>query len=152
MLSLPSSLMRVPAESSSRFWNKPNVSNVTSEYFALKKNIFSDAFIIKTIRLHTTLVLHRSPPKDLNQENGSSAHFYWFKSPTWSRKGLEASSSTKHGGKSTASLRRCLFLRALSFCNQQKLVVFISLIQLRKQTVRKNASKSSQNSQKWHLS
>ena len=42
-------------------------------------------------------------------------------------------------------------IQALSFCNQQKLVVFISLIQLRKQTARIKASKSSENSQKWHL-
>ena len=29
---------------------------------------FSDAFIAKTIRLHSTVVLLRSPPKDSNQE------------------------------------------------------------------------------------
>ena len=29
---------------------------------------FSDAFIAKTIRLHNTVVLLRSPPKDSNQE------------------------------------------------------------------------------------
>ena len=93
-----------------RFWNKTNVSNLTSEYFALKS---LDAFIIKTIRLHTTVVLHRSPPKDLNQENWSCTHFYWFKSPTWWRKslsgGLESSSSTKHGGNSTARWRLSVF-------------------------------------------
>ena len=38
-------------------------------YFALKRTSFWDAFIIKTIRLYTTVVVHRSPPKDLNQEN-----------------------------------------------------------------------------------
>ena len=43
-----------------------NVSNLTSGYFALKS---LDALIIKTIRLQTTVVLHRSPPKDLNREN-----------------------------------------------------------------------------------
>ena len=57
-------------------------------YFALKITSFSDAFIAKTIRLHNTVVLHRSPPKDSNQENWSSTHFYWFKSSTWSRKSL----------------------------------------------------------------
>ena len=82
---VPSSLMRDPAQSlfhRRRFWNKTNVSNLTSEYFALKS---LDAFIIKTIRLQTTVVLHRSPPKDLNQENWSCTHFCWFKSRTWSR-------------------------------------------------------------------
>ena len=105
--------MRDPAESlfnRRRFWNKTNVSNLTSEYFELKS---LDAFIIKTIRLHTTVVLHRSQPKDLNQENWSCTHFYWFKSPTWSRKslsgGLESSSSTKHGGNSTARWRLSVF-------------------------------------------
>ena len=57
-------------------------------YFALKRTSFSDAFIAKIIRLDNTVVLHRSPPEDLNQENWSSTHFYWFKSPTWSRKSL----------------------------------------------------------------
>ena len=57
-------------------------------YFTLKITSFSDAFIAKTIRLHNTVVLHRSPPKYSNQENWSSTHFYWFKSPTWSRKSL----------------------------------------------------------------
>ena len=47
---------------------------------------FSDTFMAKTIRLHNTFLLHRSPPKDSNQENWSSAHFCWFKSSTWSRK------------------------------------------------------------------
>ena len=88
MLSLPSPILRDPAESSSRFWNTPNVSNLTSEYFALKRTSFSDAFIIKTIRLYTTVVLHRSPTEDLNQENWSSTHFYCFESPTCSRKSL----------------------------------------------------------------
>ena len=88
MLSLPSPILRDPAESSSRFWNTPNVSNLTSEYFALKRTSFSDAFIIKTIRLYTTVVLHRSPTEDLNQENWSSTHFYWFESPKCSRKSL----------------------------------------------------------------
>ena len=45
--------------------------------FCAENNIFSDAFIAKTIRLHNTVVLHRSPPKDLNQENWSSTHFTW---------------------------------------------------------------------------
>ena len=45
-------------------------------YFALKITSFSDAFIAKTIRLHNTVVLQRSRPKDLNQEDWSSTHFY----------------------------------------------------------------------------
>ena len=105
--------MRDPAESlfnRRRFWNKTNVTNLTSEYFELNS---LHAFIIKTIPLHITVVLHRSPPKDLNQENWSCTHFYWFKSPTWSRKslsgGLESSSSTKHGGNSTARWRLSVF-------------------------------------------
>ena len=96
--------MRDPAES--LFKKKTNVSNLTSEYFALKS---FDTFIINTICLHTTFKLHRSPPKNLNQENWSCTHFYWFKSCTWSRvtkRSLEASSSTKHGGNSTARWRR----------------------------------------------
>ena len=39
-------------------------------------------------RIGLSVVLHRSPPKHSNQENWSSTHFYWFKSPTWSRKSL----------------------------------------------------------------
>ena len=45
---------------------------------------------------------------------------------------------------------KCHF--SLSFSNQQKLVVFISLIQLRKQNARINASKTSENCLMWHLS
>ena len=63
-------------------------------YFASKMTFFSDTFIAKTIRLHNTVVLHRSPPKDSNQENRSSTHFYWFKSPTWSRKSLSGEAWT----------------------------------------------------------
>ena len=39
-------------------------------------------------RIGLSVVLDRSPPKHSNQENWSSTHFYWFKSPTWSRKSL----------------------------------------------------------------
>ena len=39
-------------------------------------------------RIGLSVVLHRSPPKHSNQENWSSTHFYWFKSPPWSRKSL----------------------------------------------------------------
>ena len=39
-------------------------------------------------RIGLSVVLDRSPPKHSNQENWSSTHFYWFKSPPWSRKSL----------------------------------------------------------------
>ena len=72
----------------SRFLKEAKCKQPHKWYFALKITSFSDAFIAKTIRLHNTAVLHRSPPKYLNQENWCSTHFCWFKSPTWSRKSL----------------------------------------------------------------
>ena len=90
MLSLPSSLMCDPAESlfnRSRF-ERSQMQATSQVIFCVENNMFSDAVIAKTIRVHNTFVLHRIPPKDSNQENWSSTHFYWFKSPTWSHKSL----------------------------------------------------------------
>ena len=83
MLSLPFSFNARSNGVKQSILKQAKCNNLTSENFALKRTSFSDAFVINTIRLQTTVVLHRSPPKDLNQENGSPTHFYWFKSPNF---------------------------------------------------------------------
>ena len=93
-----------------RFWNKTNVSNLTSDYICVK--IFGCFHYKDNPFAHHCCTAQKSA-KDLNQENWSCTHFYWFKSPTWWRKslsgGLESSSSTKHGGNSTARWRLSVF-------------------------------------------